>query len=75
MDSVPIQPIIVAATKESLVLGCPRASLALMLVDLRRVVEVRANSTNLERGTLAVTQLGCLALLRPGALDLRDFLW
>jgi len=38
VDCVSIQPIIVAAAKESLVLGCPRASLALMLVDLRRVV-------------------------------------
>ena len=75
VDGVPIEPIIVAAAKEPLVLGCPRASLALMLVDLRRVVQVRANSTNLERGALAVTKLGRLALLRPGALDLRDFLW
>ena len=69
-----IQPIIVAAAKESLVVRCPWASLALMLVDLRRAVEVCADSTNLERGPLTVSQLGCLGLLRPGALDLRDFL-
>ena len=48
VDCVSIQPIIVASAKESLVLCCPWASLALVLVDLRRVVEVCANSTNLE---------------------------
>jgi hypothetical protein len=74
MDGVSIQPIIVATAKKPLFVCCPWASLALMLVDLRRVVQVCANSTNLERGTLTVSQLGCLGLLRPGALDLRDLL-
>ena len=38
MNSMSIQPIIVATAKESRVVRCPWASLALMLVDLRRAV-------------------------------------
>jgi hypothetical protein len=38
VDGVSIQPIVVATAKESLVVRCPWAGLALMLVDLRRVV-------------------------------------
>ena len=35
MNSLSIQAIVVATAKESLLVGCPWASLALMLVDLR----------------------------------------